>query len=314
MDIARTMPFFFSPRRLLVVEIISSKSREKLSTGKEKSIPDMEDMTEDEQKILTEYFASPSPRTIMLVLFSGKIQKSKPLYKLFSSLPSSTVFVRELKVLKNKNLETWANERLEVMGKHASQEAIDRLIDMTGNNLQRLDNELKKLATYIGEKKFVELSDVDELSSTVKEFEKWELADSLEKADFGECLRILRKRFQESGKPELNVLAGLTSFLRDSLLARAGLRERKDRRKIFNELRPWITEKMGDFYRKKQNRFFAAVEGISQKELNRLIAELEDMDVKIKTTDCDPRALFESFIYEYCRLREKSRPIWTGPN
>lgn len=313
LDIARTMPFFFSPWRLLVVDIFS-KSKEKLSTAKEKPIPDKEDLTEDEQKILKEYFASPTPRTILLVVFSGKIRKTKPLYKLFSSLPATTVLVRELKILKNASLAAWVDEKLAATGKRASPEAVDRLIEMTGSDLQRLNNELKKLATYVGDKNLIELSDVDELSSAVKEFEKWELADGLERADFEECLCIVKKRFQEAGKPELGVLSILTNFFRDSLLAKSRLREKKDRREIFNELRPWITEKMGDFYRKKQSKFFAAVEGISQKDLNRLIAELEQMDIRIKTTDSDPQTLFESFIYDYCRLREKGRPTWTGPS
>jgi len=289
MDVARTIPFFFSPWRLIIVDIEGAGG---------------EELTEDEQKILKEYFASPTPRTILVVLFSGKIRKTKPLAKLFSSLPPSAVLVKELKILKGEGLFAWAEEKLASLGKRASAEAIDRLIEMTGNNLQRLDNELEKLVTYAGDKKLIEADDVIHLSAGVRDFENWALRDSLEKADYKECLRIINKRFQEGDKPELHVLYQLSSFFRDILLAKSWLSEKKDRKEIFREFKPQITEKMGPFYSTKSREFFHLVEGLSQKDVVRLIAQLEQVDLKIKTTEVSPQALFESFIYEYRRLRK----------
>jgi DNA polymerase-3 subunit delta len=287
-DVARTMPLFFSAWRLLVVEIEDA---------------DREELTPAEQKILKEYFASPTPKTIIVVLFAGKIRKTKPLFKLFSSLPGSAVLVKELRALKDKDLFPWVTEKLASLGKRASPEAIERLIEMTGNDLQRLENELEKLATYTGDKRLIEVADVNLLSDWVKSYLEWEFTASLAKGDLEQCLMILNKRFREGDRPEY-VLNSLTNFFRDLLAAKTLLREKRDRKDIFRELKPRITEKMGTFYWSRFNEFFSPVDGLTQKDLSRLIGRLGQVDLKIKTTDTSPQALFESFIYEYRRLRK----------
>ncbi len=286
LDVARTMPFIFSPWRLLVVDI---------------SKPEKEELTAVEQKNLQDYFASATARTVLIVCFAGKVRKAKPLFKTFSSLPSSAVLIKELKPLKNDALFGWMDEKLEAAAKRATSEALDRLLEIVGNDLQSLDNELEKLATYVGEKKVIELSDVNQACDWVKNFFEWELASSLERADLKQSLIILNTLFAEGTRPEY-LLGVLGRFFLDLLMAKAWLREKKkDKREIFRELKPQISEKYGTFYVEKFREFFALVERLSQADLQALISELEKIDLKIKTTDVKPQTLFESFFYEYCR-------------
>jgi DNA polymerase-3 subunit delta len=297
LDVARTMPFFFSPWRILVVEI---------------SAADTEELTAAEQKSLKDYFDSPTARTVFVVCFAGKVRKSKPLFKVFSSLPSSVAFVKELKPLKNEALFTWVDGKLAAAEKRVTSEAVDRLLEVTGNDLQSLDSELEKLVTYVGEKKVIELADVNQASDWVKNFFEWELAASLEQADLKQSLVILNTLFTEGAKPEY-ILGVLGSFFRDILMAKAWLREKKkDKREIFRELKPRISEKYGKFYMDKFREFFSLVERLTQKELLALISDLEQMDLKIKTTDVEEQTLFESFFYEYCRGQKKEGITWQG--
>jgi DNA polymerase III subunit delta len=288
LDVARTMPFFFSPWRLLIVEIEDD---------------DEEDLTASEMKILKEYFAAPTSKTIVIILFAGKIRKTKPLLKFFSSLPPTAVVVKELKALKDGALFAWVEAKVTALGKRASPETIDRLIEVTSSDLYRLDNELEKLATYAGDKKLIEEADVNRLSAGLKDFDHWELTNCLEKADFEKSLTVLNSLFAENYAPQY-ILGILASFLRDILLAKTWLREKKDRREIFRELRPQISETYVSLYRAKFKDLFDLVERLSLKEINFLIARLEQVDLKIKTTDASAQALFEAFISEYCRLRK----------
>jgi DNA polymerase III subunit delta len=296
LDVARTMPFFFSPWRLLIVEIEDDKKDHKKEDKRE-------DLTAPEMKILKEYFAAPAPKTILIVLFAGKIRKTKPLYKVFSSLPPSAVVVKELKALKSDALFAWVEAKATALGKQISSEAIDRLIEVTSSDLYRLDNELEKLATYAADKKLIEETDVNLLSAGLKDFDNWELTNCMEKADFEKSLTVLNSLFAENCKPQyiLGILAG---FLRDILLAKTWLREKKDRREIFRELRPQISETWGSLYRTKFNDLFDLVERFSMKEINFLIAQLGQIDLKIKTGDGSAQVLFEAFISEFCRLRK----------
>lgn len=295
-DVARTIPFFFSPWRLLVVEIDP--------TGQKEREKEPWDLSAPEPSIIKEYFESPTQRTVLIVLFQGKIRKTTSLYRLFSSLPKTAVRMEELKVLKGESLFAWVDEKLAALGKRASSEAIDRLLEMTGNHLQQLDSELEKLVTYVGDKKLIDVADVDLLSVGVREFENWALSDSLELGDYEECLKIIHKRFQEGDKPELAVLYQFSNHFRDLLLAKSLLREKKDRREVFRAVRPSILETYGDLYRRKFRSLFGAIERIAHKDLVRLVTQLEQLDLKLKTTDTSPQALFESFIFDYCRPRK----------
>jgi DNA polymerase III delta subunit len=297
MDVARTIPFFFSPWRLLVVEIEQSFHKEDVE------VKDPLDLSAIEQQIIKEYFESPTQKTLLIVLFKGKIRKSSALYRLFSALPKSAVQMTELKVLKGESLFAWADEKLAGLGKRASSEAIDRLLEMAGNDLQQLDSELEKLVTFVGDKKLIDVGDVNLLSDWVKNYLDWELTASLERSDLASALMILNKRFQEGDRPE-HILYNLTNFCRDLLAAKVWLHEKRDRKDIFRELKPQITERMGPFFWTKQREFFNLVDGLSQKEIVRMLSRLELVDLRLKTTDTSPQPLFESFVYEYCRLRK----------
>lgn len=297
LDVARMMPFFFSPWRILAVEI---------------SRAEKEELTAVEQKNVQDYFASPAPRTVFIVCFTGKIRKTKPLFKTFSSLPPSVALIKELKPLKNEALFTWVDGKLAAVDKRATSEAVDRLLEVTGNDLQSLSNEIEKLVTYVGEKKVIELSDVNQASEWVKNFFEWELASSLERADLKQSLVILNTLFVEGARPEY-LLGVLSTFFRDLQMAKAWLREKKkDKREIFRELKPHISEKYGKFYTDKFREFFVLIERTTQKQLQALISELEQIDLKIKMTDVDPQTLFEGFFYEYCRGQKKEGPTWPG--
>jgi DNA polymerase-3 subunit delta len=288
LDVARTVPFFFSPWRLLVVEAGPA---------------DSEEMTRAEEKSLRDYFASPAPKTVLIVVFPGKIRKTKPLFRVFSSFPSSTVLVRELKSLKGEKLVDWIDKKVAAMGKRVSSEALERLCQIVGSDLERLDGELEKLVTYIGDRRMIELADVNEVSDWVKTFLDWELTASLESRDLEKSLLIISKRFEEGDRPE-HVLSNLVQFFRDVLTAKSWLRGRVDRREIFKTLRPQITERMGKFFWDRYRAFFGLVDRVPMKTIRHLVAELEQTDWLIKTTEAVPQALLESLLYEYCRRRK----------
>ena len=294
MDLARSIPFFFSSWRIIVVNLPVGKG-ERLSSLQE--------------KILKDYFSSPSDHTVLVIIYPGKLRRSAPIFRLFSSFPSALVHVKELKPLKGRNLFVWMDKKLSSLGKRATQDAMTRLAELTGNNLARLNNELEKISTFVGEKKIIELDDINAVTGWIKAFHEWELVDNLEKADFEKSLIVLDNLFRESVRPEF--ILGLTAkFFRDIFLAKLWLKEKeKDKKAIFKELRPQIQERFGNFYTTKFRNFFALVERTPMHDLNDLLSELEQIDMKIKTTDLNPQTLLEGFLFRYCRSRNDVRAI-----
>ncbi len=292
MDLARSIPFFFSSWRIIQVILPSGKGEKFSST---------------EEKVIKDYFSSPSDQTALIVIYPGKLPRNKPLFRLFSSFPPSLVYVKELKPLKDRALYMWMDRKLSSLGKRATQDAMARLAELTGNSLACLNNELDKVSAFTGEKKIIELDDVNAISGWIKSFYEWELVNDLEKADFEKSLIVLDNLFKKSVRPEF--ILGLTAkFFREIFLAKLWLREKeKDRPAIFKELRPQIQERFGSFYTEKFSNFFFAVDSITMSDLNHFISELNDIDLKIKTTDLNAQTLLESFLFHYCQMRKGAR-------
>ena len=294
-DSARALPFFISPWRIIVVEV---------PKGKKESI------SSREESILKDYFSSPPSKTVIVIVFSGKIKKNTSLFKFFSSLSPAVASLKELRYLKEKALFAWMDKKFLSQGKTAAPEAKIKLQELTGNDLRKVSNEIEKLITFVGDKKVIELDDVNQVSGWVKTFFEWEIADSLGKADFERSLIVLNNLFKEGVKPEY-ILGSMAKFFRDIFLAKLLLKEKSmDRKAIFKELRPHIHEKFRNFYVAKFREFFSLVEKFSMGDLNRVLAELEEVDLKMKTTSLTPQTLLESFLFDYCSPRKKERITW----
>lgn len=295
MDSARTLPFLLSPWRIIVVEASKGKS---------------ESLTDSEEKVLKDYFSSPPSKTLIIIIFSGKLRKASSLFKFFLSSPASLICAKEIKPLKERALFAWMDRKLSSQGKQSSLEAKKRLEELSGNNLGRVNNELEKLITFVGEKKTIDVDDVNQVCGWVKTYFEWEIADSLEKADFERALRVLTNLFREGTKPEF-ILGLMVKFFRDIFLAKLWLKEKDmDRKKIFKELRPHIHEKYGSFYTVKFREFFSLVEKFSLRDLKLVLGELEKIDLKIKKSSLAPQTLLESFLFDYCRLRKDEGVTW----
>lgn len=295
-DLARTIPFFLSPWRIIIVEVKKGK---------------WETLSSPEQRILEAYFSSPPSRTVFVVVFSGKIRKNSSLFKFFSSLPSSKAFSKELRRLREKDLHSWMDKKFFSYGKTATPDAIRRLEEFVGNDLRSVNNEIEKIITFVDDKKVIELDDVNQVSGWIKTFIDWEIAESLVKAEYQQCLVVLDNLIKKEGVELVNILGSIGRFFRDILMAKLLLREKDvDKKAIFKELRPQIHEKFGNFYTTKFKEFFSLVEKFSMKDLNYVLAELQKVDFKIKTSGLNPKTLLESFLSDYCRLREKDRITW----
>ncbi len=289
MDGARTLPFFFYSFRIIMVSLPVGKG-ERLSAT--------------EEKVVKDYFSSPSKQTILVVVYPSRLKRNAPIFRLFSSFPSSLVYVKELKPLREKALIGWMERKLTSLQKKATQDALGRIVELGGSNLMRLNSELEKISSFIGEKKIIEVDDVNAVSGWIKSFYEWEIVDGLEKADLKKSLMVLDNLFKEGERPEF-ILGIIAKFFRDIFLAKLWLREKeKDKKAIFKELRPQIQERFGKFYSDKLREFFILVERILMEDMVQWLSELREVDLKIKTSDLSAQVLLEEFFYHYWRMRK----------
>ena len=302
-DTARTMSLFSDGFRIIVVESPLRKKTNKPSS--------YEDISSQDEELLKDYFSAPSPTTVIVIIFPGKINKYSPLVKFLSSLPASSVVLIEMKPVKGYKLREWIISRFKREGKTVADDAISRLMELAGNDLRRLDNEMTKVITFIDEKKQADLDDVDQVTGWVKSFVEWELTNKLEKGDYRECLIVVEKLLEKEGVPPVRIVDLLARFFRDILLVKLRLEEsKKSKKDIFKEIKPQIKENYGRLYDSQFKQLFFIAGAISDKNLENILTKIRDIDMKLKSTGVPFKAMIEGFLFQYCLLRTKQEITW----
>ena len=307
-DTARTAPFLFEPWRAIVVRVPERKAGSDKKAGADgEEGRGTKYLTAVDQKILKEYFADPPPRTVIVVVRAGRVRRDDAMVRFFQSLPKAAVSVTEMKRLPEYRLMQRADEKARSFGKTLTERAKSRLIDLLGQDLRLVMNEVAKLAVFVGDKKGIEESDVDLATAGQRSFQAYELDDALGAADFAKGAAILNDLFAEGERSEV-ILGRLAGFLRNVLAAQTWLREKsRTKDEIFQGLFPQI-QKGWSLYNDKSRDFFGVVEGLSPAELNALLAKLRQLDRTLKTTgakDAGEKILFEAFLKEFCLARQK---------
>ena len=280
LDAARTMPFLFSPWRIIVVRVPEQKpdSEKKRREGGEARLrrggkapqglfrrPAFPDR--DGRHPAREDQEGQRPGPLLLLAPGRRREGAKPLRS-------------------DRSGTGWSRKRAR-SGKALTQDAARRLLEIVGNDLRRLDNEIEKLAVFVDERKIIDAADVDQATAWVRDFDSYELDNALEKADLRECLIVLDNLFKAGEKPE-QILSRLVGFFRNILVARTQLREKgRDRKAIFKRSSRRFRRPTGTLYQEKFAEFFSLVDGLRESDLARLLEALENVDVRIKSTDAE---------------------------
>ena len=182
---AQTIPFLFSEKRIILVEV-REKKKENLSSS--------------EENLLKRFFSS-IPSHCIFIVKAVRCNKKKSLFKFFMSLPPNICFQAEFKPLKGSQLFSWIDEKVRSEGKVIGFSEKQKLVDIIGNDLRNLNNEIEKLIAFTGDRKKIQLEDIEEITGHIKSFALWELTNSLEKFDFIRSLTIIQKLLKEGYHP-----------------------------------------------------------------------------------------------------------------
>ncbi|MBN2246656.1 MAG: DNA polymerase III subunit delta [Candidatus Aminicenantes bacterium] len=302
-DTARTAPLLFMQSRIIVVEYPKSKSS--APSSKKRTL------SNTEKKLIQDYLEDPSPETTLVVIFPDKAKKDNSLVKFFSGFSSGDVCVAEMRSLWENELDEWLDRKAASEGKRISYEAKRRLMELIGNAPSLLAQELEKIFIYIGEKKTAEVEDVEEVTMALKTYTEYAISDSLTQADFAASVKILDELINKESIPPTKIMGNITKFFRDILMAKLGLEQKNpDRKAIFRELNPNISERFQKLYDRKFRALFSLSASLDWNRLSYILSELREIDLKMKTTGESPQILLEGFLFNCCRmLKELQKDI-----
>jgi len=170
-------------------------------------------------------------QNVRLLISAGKVDKRKVFYKTLDKLGAVESFAgwsvddRDWAA----QAEAWAHKALRARQKEISDEALAELINRVGPNARQLDNEVEKVALYVGDRKEIEFDDVATICTRNKTARAFALGDALGDRDLPRLLARLDEALWEvkldPQKSEIGLLYGLISKVRAMLLLKEMLRE-----------------------------------------------------------------------------------------
>jgi DNA polymerase-3 subunit delta len=163
---------------------------------------------------LEKYVAAPAPRGV-LVLEVNAWPSNTRLAKLLGEDGSIVC-----KAPQNNRLPEWCVTRAAApYQKDLASAAARLLVDLVGAEMGQLDQELAKLATYVGEGRRIDEADVDCLVGNSRAANTWKILDAVAEGRPGPGLALL-DRLLDQGEEPLRLLGALSFQLRR--LAQAG--------------------------------------------------------------------------------------------
>ncbi len=108
-------------------------------------------------------FMDTMPDTTCMVFVEPEdgVDKRSRLYKKVSKLG----YVAHLERQSKEDLGRWAGGLLKKDGKRITSRTMDHLLEMTGDDMDRIRSELDKLISYLGDRDVVEIEDIDAICS-----------------------------------------------------------------------------------------------------------------------------------------------------
>jgi len=309
LDAARTSPFLFAPRRLVVVRFPEPASgADKPPKGKKRGRRDPDALfPEAVQAAIQAYFADPPAGTVLVVVFPGHEKAGGGIVRFFRSLAGENLEVQEGRKLKRDALLMWIADRARALGTTIDQDAAERLAEFANGDLRRLSSELEKLSVATAGRSRIAAADVDALTVSVRSYQNYELVDALMDGDASRALAICGRQLESREKPTA-VVGRLADFFR-------GLAWAKDRLAagtitppgVFEELFPYIKKEWVGLYTRKSGALFRLLDGLTDRELARILGDLVRVDGLMKTSDTSPLAAIEGFLLSFL-ISRRARP------
>jgi DNA polymerase III subunit delta len=221
-------------------------------------------------KAVETYIASPAPNTV-LALVAEELRKDAALRKACAKAGS----VLEYAVPK-RNLTSWVSQQFAAKEARAEPDACAALVQLVGEDLQRLATEVDKLATWAGGEPIGE-REVEALVAASADTPSFTLTDAWGRRDAGRTLEASETIFEREGKPRRDTAPRLAGALGNHVsrvrqcqkLAAEGIRPRDAAGRL----------KMHPFYAEK---VFGQAQNFSEDELRDAVVRLAELDLALK--------------------------------
>jgi DNA polymerase-3 subunit delta len=220
-------------------------------------------------KALAAYLENPAPDTVLAL--TGEVKADSALAKAVKKRGEVLVFD-----VSKRGLPGWVAEQFKRLGAEADPEACRALVELVGDDLDELESEIGKIATWAAGER-IGIRDVQQLAAGRSESSIFSLTDSWGRRDVGAALDAAEMLLERSHRPRrdelMRVAASLASHVGRvracQVLAAEAVRPRDAAGRL--KMHPFAAEKA-----------FAQAERFSVEELRGATVRLAELDVALK--------------------------------
>jgi DNA polymerase III subunit delta len=154
--------------------------------------------------LVAKYSKTALPSTC-LVLTAAKIDARRSVWQ--HLLQNAGSF--EAKPLYDNQIPDWLRRRISQSGLSISDDAVRMLQGVSGSSLRQLESEIAKIKINLGERKQIEVADVELVAGSARQFSVFELCDAIGLRKIESSLSIVRHMLTQGEQPT-GILAMLT--------------------------------------------------------------------------------------------------------
>ncbi|MCK4272288.1 DNA polymerase III subunit delta [bacterium] len=250
-----------------------------------------------DRRSLLEYLQAPSAKKklsehlqerfehVCLIMTAHDVDTRKGFYRDLKKVVNCVNFI----LLKEKEILEWVQQRAKKYGKSIDTKTSQLLCDSVGNNTIALDNELQKLAIYIGERTTIDAQAVTAVVGELRVHTVFEFCDTIASGSLGKAMALLT-RLLEAGITPFHLMGTLRWRL--SCMAR----ERGGRRRGSWSGRV-VPGTAGSGKGSQQSA------DLSERDLERMFAQLYETELNLKSGRQKPKTAMTLLVYKLCRPR-----------
>ncbi len=234
---------------------------------------------------LLSYLDHPSPTT-SLVLITSKPDFRQKFYK---TLKEQGILV-EFKSLYENDVPQWINKTVERRGKIISYQACQLIQNYVGRSLREIYNEIEKLFIYVGDKKAIDVDDINAIVGMSRQFNVFELQNAIGAKNISRALEILTHMLN-AGEQPTSIIVMLTRYFQKLWLMQDCLARHMSDDDIAVALK--ISPKQMYFLQAEKQ----TAKRFTAEELNRSFAVLREADTRLKSSNGETNLVMTLLLY-----------------
>lgn len=224
---------------------------------------------------------------ILVLEFKKLDQRTK-----FAQLLKQRALLLECKPLYANQIPAWITQ-IRRFNKQISQDAARYLADIMGTQLGQIAQALERLCLYVGERKLIELADVEKTIAESSQRTLFELTDAIGNRDMARALKMLGNVL-EQGEAPVRILGMVARHMRILLKAK----ELHGRMLNQTELASYLG--VHPFF---AQQYQAQAKAYQVAELREAFARLSECDRELKSSRVPREFILERLIQGFCQKR-----------